>query len=476
MICHNCVGEQFLKAGIKRKGKRGQCSYCSKTLRCYSLNQISEKIESAFKRHYVRGDQNPDPFQEAMMRDEESSYDWIPDGEPVELAIQDAADIPEQAARDIQKFLEKKYKTRHHWETGEECEFDSSSYYIYEHFDSDHWQSEWNNFEQSLKTETRFFNTLGMAHLKAVFAGIEKMTTRDNRPAIAIAGPRTAMPGLYRARVFQSNEKLKTALCHPDKELGTPAPVWATAGRMNAAGISVFYGATHPNLAIAEVRPPVGSQVAVARFDFAREVRLLDLTTLGMLATEGSIFDEEYSAHLHRAAFLRDLSARIMKPVLPDDAPFEYLPTQAISDYLAADTVLNLDGIIFSSSQVPGDFVNVVLFSKAAVVEPVSYIEGSEVRASTELWDEDGPFTYYQVVIETSKQIENTVPKLPPDPWGEPLPISESKLPVTLRVDLDSIKVHIVEAVVVTTQEHEVYHHQQQKTDFSDLQPPTGWK
>lgn len=39
---------------------------------------------------------------------------------------------------------------------------------------------------------------------------------------------------------------------------------------MNARGVSVFYGANDPTAAIAEVRPPVGSQVAVAQFEIIR--------------------------------------------------------------------------------------------------------------------------------------------------------------------------------------------------------------
>ena len=32
--------------------------------------------------------------------------------------------------------------------------------------------------------------------------------------------------------------------------------------------------------------------------------------------------------------FLRSLSGRITRPVMPDDEPFEYLATQAIADFL----------------------------------------------------------------------------------------------------------------------------------------------
>jgi hypothetical protein len=40
------------------------------------------------------------------------------------------------------------------------------------------------------------------------------------------------------------------AMCYPDKELGSPPMLAATAGRMNACGISVFYASTDPAAAI----------------------------------------------------------------------------------------------------------------------------------------------------------------------------------------------------------------------------------
>ena len=52
-------------------------------------------------------------------------------------------------------------------------------------------------------------------------------------------------------------------------------PLAETGGRMNAAGISVFYGATDDETAIAGVRPPVGSWVATATFEVIRPLRLL---------------------------------------------------------------------------------------------------------------------------------------------------------------------------------------------------------
>jgi RES domain len=72
---------------------------------------------------------------------------------------------------------------------------------------------------------------------------------------------------LYRARVFfQDMAKFEEAMKRPDRDIGPPPPSVAVAGRMNAAGISVFYGATHPGVALAEVQPPVGSKSIDRRF------------------------------------------------------------------------------------------------------------------------------------------------------------------------------------------------------------------
>ena len=108
---------------------------------------------------------------------------------------------------------------------------------------------------------------------------------------IVDAGPGASLGAVYRARFFQSDDKLEVALTRPDKHIGPPLSAFANAGRMNAHGISVFYGASDPMVALAEVRPPVGSKVAVARFEIVRPIRLLDPTALGDDATIGSIFD-----------------------------------------------------------------------------------------------------------------------------------------------------------------------------------------
>ena len=54
---------------------------------------------------------------------------------------------------------------------------------------------------------------------------------------------------------------------------------------MKAHGISVFHGASAPDVARDELREPVGSRVMTERFEFIRVVRLLDVEALRSVYT-----------------------------------------------------------------------------------------------------------------------------------------------------------------------------------------------
>jgi hypothetical protein len=465
-LCYQCIGEQYLKDEVQQKGQRGRCSYCSRSVQSYTIGAIADRVETAFEQHFRRTSDQPMAWQQSLLSDRESNYDWERDGEPVIWAIANAADILEHVAEDIQAILDEQYADFDAAAMGEESEFCSESYYEEKGSSDDVWQEEWCNFERSLKTEARFFSRIAAGHLASVFCGIDGMSATDGRPLVIDAGAQTNLSAIYRARVFQSEEMLKEAICRPDFHIGPPPAVLATAGRMNARGISVFYGATDPGVAIAEVRPPVGSQVAVARFEIIRPIRLLDLTALSAVAEVGSFFDPGWAARLERATFLRSLSQRIARPVMPDDEALEYLPTQAIADFLATENDPVLDGIFFPSVQATGDALNVVLFHKAARVEAMDIPKGADIEASTGLMSEDG----WEVDYLVSESLPSNS-SLKEEHEGGQLPgLDESVVSawqagnidlrdVTLRNDLESVKVHIVRWVQYQCDKHDVKRH-----------------
>lgn len=472
VICANCVGEEYLSNEIAQYGSERICDYCGESGESYTLKELASRIRQAFDEHFTRSRSDPDGFEWAMQKDPEIEYSWKREGEQTICAIMNAADISEEAAGDIQAILADEYGDFEMDQMGEETPFAEDAHYEEITPGDDEWQEGWRLFERTIKSEARFFSRIAAAQLSALFDDIDQLRTRGNEALVVNAGPGTGLTELYRARTFQSEDRLKAALMRPDRELGAPPSSIAAAGRMNAKGISTFYGATEPHIALAEVRPPVGSQVAIARFEIVRPLCLLDLNKLEQLSEHGSIFDPDYARRLGRMMFLRKLKGRVSRPVMPDDQDSEYLPTQAIADYLATEGKVPLDGIIFPSVQAGNEGVNVVLFQKASRTEELEIPEGTELSADTWCCTADDPERDYTVTeaVPPPKPEKSAAPSFF-DPsaidWTE-LSRGDDDRNITLKVDLASIKVHIVEAVEFRTTEHTVKRYRWAKVDEKD--------
>jgi hypothetical protein len=466
-ICCICVGETYLAQQIGNDGQPGTCSYCGDTLACITIEELADRVETAFNDHFVRTATYPDSWQERAMADRESDYVWEREGQPVVEAIEEAACIPSDAASDVQEILDNRHGDFDSAAMGEETEFSGDAHYEGKGASARAWHDEWDGFERSLKTEARFFSRTAAELLARVFGQIDTLKTKPRRPLVVDAGRGRKINRLYRARVFQSDEKLEEALCRPDIHLGSPPARSASAGRMNARGISVFYGATNAGVALAEVRPPVGSKVAVAKFEIIRRLRLLDLTALDDVKDGGSIFDPTLRQRLERVAFLRTLGERMTRPVMPDDEAFDYLATQAVADFLATENEPRLDGIIFGSAQVKTGR-NVVLLHKAARVEELRLPDGSKITAHTGHDTEDGWEIDYYVSEEVPKPESAEQPKPEYDLLrfmtrpGEAYRPDEDYREASLRVDASSVNVHHIAWVKVNSTPFGVTRHRRE--------------
>lgn len=470
-ICRECVGEAFLSQQIEKDGQAGVCSYCGETLACIPIEELADHVETAFADHYVRTANYPDSWQERAIADRESDYVWEREGQPVLEAIEEAAAIPSEAAADVLEILDDRHGDFDSAVTGEETEFSHETCYEEKGASAQAWHEEWGSFEQSLKTEARFFSRSAAELLARVFGHIDALKTKPRQPLVVDAGPGRKLTHLYRARVFQSDERLEEALCRPDLHLGSPPARLASAGRMNARGISVFYGATNAGVALAEVRPPVGSKVVVAKFDIVRPLRLLDLTALDGAQDGGSIFDPSLKGRLERVAFLRTLGERMTRPVMPDDEAFDYLATQAVADFLATENEPRLDGIIFGSAQAKTGR-NVVLFRKAARVEEMQFPRGTKVAARTGYGTDEGWEVDYGVSEEVPKakspappESQNDILSFTPQPY-EPYRTDGDFREAALRVDASSVEVHHIEWVKVNSTRFAVSRHRHDKKDW----------
>jgi hypothetical protein len=141
---------------------------------------------------------------------------------------------------------------------------------------------------------------------------------------------------------------------------------------------------------------------------------LLDLTKLKKVLLKGSLFDPGHSEALSRLQFLKRLEMEMSKPVMPGSESKNYLPTQVVSEFLAVQPDLQLDGVIFSSSQVnqidnEDDIQNlleitedasainlesgrnIVLFPHASVLEKHSIPVGTTTEIYQSYGDPDDP-------------------------------------------------------------------------------------
>ncbi|NKJ03847.1 RES family NAD+ phosphorylase [Rhizobium sp. SG741] len=478
-LCTACVREPYLSALISTQGTDSQCDYCGDEDKCFEISKVCDEVHGAFKRHFSRARMEMNSYEWAMHKDSESSYDFEPAGDQTVYAIMGVADVSETVATDIQQVLEERFEDFEAAQIGETTEYDSDLHYEEVKPDDREWYQAWFSFERSLKREARFFSTHALEVLNSVFEGIGTMTTRRGGSLIVDGGPGTGYEYLYRARAFQSQAKLEAALLRPDKEIGPPPSALAASGRMNARGISAFYGATDPETAIAEVRPPVGSKVAIGKFTVIRPIRLLDLTALrGAAAPAGSFFDPKYATALSRMSFLRSLSRRMSRPVMPDDQEFEYLPTQAVADFLATDMVAPLDGIIFPSVQAGGNAQNVVLFHKASLVEKIVIPANTETSVRGEREDEDGSYPEYTVTWWLPPDGDNAPPTDAAwdpliDMWRSPT-ASEDDMDFgsgrleTLSISSKDLEVRHIDAIRFDTEDYEVGFSQYKRQKVSD--------
>jgi hypothetical protein len=471
VLCSQCIGEFFLRSKVEKNGDDAVCAYCGRTGKTLSIGDIADAIESAFREHLYQTPTEPSGMEYAMIK--EGLSDWERKGEPVADVISTYAEIDPKPAEDIRKMLAERHFDMELAKMGEEGEFSRDSYYAELEVDDTDLTASWFHFEESLKTQARYFSRSGSATLASIFKGIYGLKTHDGQTVVVEAGPGKRLTALYRARVFQSDEKLKVTLERPDQGIGPPPHLAAPNGRMNAHGIAVFYGSTDPLIALAEVRPPVGSRVAVGRFEIIRQLYLLDIEALRSVNVAGSIFDSDYIHHLRRAKFLKRLSDRVTRPVMPDDEPFDYLATQAIADFLATEATPPLDGIIYSSAQAQDgkeNKFNVVLFHKAARVEALQIPRGTKISAQLYQDTDDGRDIDYWVweelpeetSSEESEASDLLVAELLDNSWQE----DYDERPPTLKLDPSSLEVHHVRSVAFSSDTYPVRRHRSVKRDY----------
>lgn len=475
-VCYECVDEVYLSNDIAITGQNLRCSYCDSNVNSWSLSELADRVELAFEQHFRRTPDQPNSMEYAMLKDREFDYEWDREGEQTTYAIANAASVKDDIAQDIQIILEGRHCEFGSDYMGEEAEFQSDAHYEEAGPNDREWHQLWRLFERSLKTETRFFSRQCTDMLLSIFEGIESMQTTDDKPVVLHINPSDQYSKFFRARVFHSDNELEEALKRPDLSMSPPPFRLARAGRMNALGVSVFYGASSAEGALTEVRPSVGASAIVAQFLLLRPVKLLNLAALERVKVAGSIFDPTYAEACSRMSFVRTLTNKIARPILPGDEDFDYLPTQAVADFLANSGHFDLDGILFPSVQTAADSINVVLFHKSSKVQELDIPVGTQINSSSHWYTEEGLEINYSVTekVPIGAQSLKSGQKLREHfltlGWAITHQENFNERESTLKIDQDNLRVHQVTSVIINSSEYAV-RRDRQIIDPKDISP-----
>lgn len=465
-VCHDCIGEVYLSQQVYTDDNLEECCFCGEnTTPVISIDELGDLIHEVIENYYQQTSAEPDGYEYALLKD---GFDWDRSGQEVDYLIADLAGVDESITELLHSYLSSTHDASGKDSLYEEQPYDSEAHYTEKTVETYGLVESWLDFKYNLQHQIRYLNQHAVGVLDAIFKNLTNLTTRDGDSVIyELAVGETASP-LYRARFASSKDDLKVVLEGLPGTLGAPPPLAAKSGRMNASGISVFYGAMDVDTCLAEIRAPVGSSVVVGTFYPARSLKVVDLSMLQKLDCQGSLFDPNHNFEVSRAVFLRNLIHELNAPVLPGSEEREYLPTQVVTEYLAQLDGLVLDGVVFDSSQASDEGKNVVLFNHASVVSPYELPEGTDVSVS---FDCNDPDEYDQTITvwerlpnEEAKKKESKrfVPRMPYeyDFWNPSHrePMHEP----SLRLDLASVKVHKVKGVSYTCKIVDVNRH---KTD-----------
>ncbi|HEY0772023.1 MAG TPA: RES domain-containing protein [Sphingobacteriaceae bacterium] len=360
-LCYECVGDTYLSREIRDGGAVEICTYCEQERSSIPLEQAAERFHEVFCKLYKEEEGTP------TFTGDDDRTDFKYYGSTPRQLIGEVMEVDDPISEDIYNFLHNAYNYRAIRDGSPHC-YDNTPFVEID-ISSSGYSLVWEKFCSRIKHKYRFFDIAAQDDLGKILNEVLNYRSLSGKAAVRMIDPHDEARFIYRARQADNDEAIMRICQSPDKELGPPPQHVVTAGRMNPVGISVFYGAFDDETCIAEIRLPVGGRAVVGKFEIIRPLRILDFTVFDDYPEAISKFDPDYINKRKHFAFLETFHQEIRKPVLPRDEVLDYIPTQAVAEYLA--TLFNpaLDGLIFSSAQNDGQGHNIVIFNHAAKVE-----------------------------------------------------------------------------------------------------------
>lgn len=343
-VCADCVDEPDIWRLAEGKPKQAQCNYCQNNKAVLPVAAVQDILYSVMRAYYAEPAQAGVPYDEGSYAIEPIYTDEVLEilgFDPVAGLLEDVLD-----ADAVEAWVP---AANGHWAD------------IHEHQVK---LGAWSTFAHVVKHHTRFHfqRMTGEYHPQEIqVADMLEVIARELAPLI-----RTVDAG---TRVFRARHLTDAEIKAMDAGMmGAPPKEFASAGRMNPAGISYFYASCDARTALLEIGdPPIGKTASAAMFALSQPLRVVDLT---QLPSAPSVFAIDLKNQRERAIFLEGFVRSITRPVSRDGREhIDYVPSQVVCEYLAQAFSIedgkSLDGLIFPSVAHPGG-INLVVFPLGA--------------------------------------------------------------------------------------------------------------
>ena len=327
--CEKCFKDTQIIETIRKQNIMGDCDFCSsKNLPVIDIsdnNPVSDMILRLLQVYSVSENENAKLLKESLRDD----WDIFSGGCEMILAL-----VKSLCSKDV----------------SETDELFTKKVIISQMCDED-FQLEfglfcglsWEEFSDYLKYENRFYNAyFNYDQFSSILTSLCKEFDKGT--------------SFYRARICDNSTGFTTNQMYaPPKGIRKP-------GRINPEEIVVLYLSSDEKTILYETRANVYDYITIGQFKAKRVLKLVDLSGFSRISpfTYDESFIEIFAINRN---VLHDISHEIAKPVRRHDSPFEYLPTQYISEFIKSQ---GYDGVAYKST-INKDGYNFALFDETLV-------------------------------------------------------------------------------------------------------------
>lgn len=366
-VCPDCFAVKGLKRGIveiRKKYDVGRCDY-HLTKKGVPIAAVAALVDPVFRDNYGGGPHDP--------------YSAGPRGYELVEVVQDLCQPDEWTITEALR--DELIEADDYWPPDGEEPFYDDEYRYHPDISSAALEEParlWREFRRSLLHGQRFFNMEARDQLVQIFRNVHQQRDHDRQGPVYMIAPGETQARFFRARVANDADQRERIMANVARELGPPPERKRRAGRLNPAGVVGFYAAYDLPTCVAELRPTVGSIVVAAEFEITEPICVLDTTRFDAKPKALDLYAKDAQTRAAQWHFMQSFMREIAQPISPDDEHLDYLPTQAVAEYLNkhhrftfAGIGRTIDAIIYRSAQ-HTEGKNIVLLGEAAVVGPVA--------------------------------------------------------------------------------------------------------